>query len=119
MAEHRESDHDGHDFAHPMPVWVLITVFLALVFFTILTVALANIEMGNFEIVTTLIIATVKAFLVMLFFMHLKDDKPFNAIVFLSSFLFVALFVGLTLLDSSAYQDELIPAVPVQQAAGP
>lgn len=118
MAEHRESHHEGHDFAHPMPVWLLIAVFLALVFLTILTVALASIELGDFEIVTTLVIATIKAFLVMMFFMHLKDDKPFNAIVFFSSFLFVALFVGMTLLDSSAYQDELIPAVPAAEAPG-
>jgi cytochrome c oxidase subunit IV len=48
-------------------------------------------------------IATFKAGLVILFFMHLLWDKPLNAIVFLSSIIFVGLFLGFTLTDAQGY----------------
>ncbi|TWU15449.1 cytochrome C oxidase subunit IV family protein [Allorhodopirellula heiligendammensis] len=99
MAAHGHSD-DGTDFAHPLPVWALLTVFFALVFLTILTVAQANLDLGTFDIAIVMAIATVKAALVGAFFMHLAFDKPFNIMVFLSSFVFVGLFVIITLSDS-------------------
>jgi cytochrome c oxidase subunit 4 len=54
-----------------------------------------------------MIIATIKAGLVMAFFMHLAWDKGFNLTVFLSSFLFVLLFLSLTLTDRNEYQAEI------------
>jgi cytochrome c oxidase subunit 4 len=56
-----------------------------------------------------LAIATLKASLVVLYFMHMRYDHPFNAIVFIGSLLFVMLLVVLALLDTQAYQPELIP----------
>ncbi|TWT67154.1 cytochrome C oxidase subunit IV family protein [Allorhodopirellula solitaria] len=99
MATHGHSD-DGTDFAHPLPVWLLLTVFFALVFLTIITVAQSNLNLGSYDIAVVMLIATMKAALVGAFFMHLAYDKPFNVIVFLSSFVFVALFVIITLSDS-------------------
>jgi cytochrome c oxidase subunit 4 len=95
--------HDGHaegDFAHPLPLPLLFGVFGALVFLTIVTVFQANYELGSMDIAVVMFIATIKAVLVGLFFMHLAFDKPFNLIVFLASFVFVALFVSLTLSDA-------------------
>jgi cytochrome c oxidase subunit 4 len=54
-------------------------------------------------------IATAKATLVLLYFMHLRYDAPVNAIVFVVALLFLALFVGLALLDTTTYQPDLIP----------
>ncbi|MEM1225739.1 MAG: cytochrome C oxidase subunit IV family protein [Planctomycetota bacterium] len=99
MASHGHSD-DGTEFAHPMPLPVLFGVFGALVFLTILTVAQASYDLGSFDIAVVMFIATIKALLVALIFMHLAFDKPFNLIVFLSSFVFVGLFVIFTLSDS-------------------
>jgi len=48
-------------------------------------------------------IASVKAVLVALFFMHLWYDRPFNAILPVAAVLFVLLFVGLTLMDTARY----------------
>jgi len=45
----------------------------------------------------------VKASLVVLFFMHLRWDKPFNAIVFIGCLIFVGLFISLALLDTGQY----------------
>ena len=100
-------DHADGDFAHPMPVWLLLFVFFSLLALTGLTVFQAGLHLGNLEVWLSLIIATIKASLVMAFFMHLAYDKPFNILMFLSSFLFVVLFIGFLLMDSNAYQDNV------------
>ncbi len=99
MSSHGHAD-DGTDFAHPMPLPVLFAVFFALVFLTIITVAQASFDLGQFDVLLVMAIATVKAALVAFFFMHLAYDKPFNLVVFLSAFVFVGLFVIFTLGDS-------------------
>jgi len=99
---------DHHGFSHPMPIWMLLAVFFALLILTGLTVFQAQFDLGNAEIWLSLTIATVKAGLVILFFMHLLWDKPLNAIVILSSLIFVALFLGFTLMDAEGYRERLI-----------
>ena len=124
MSDHGHSE-DGHDFAHPMPIPMLLTVFFALVFLTVLTVFQTNFDFGRLDIVIVMIIATVKAALVAFFFMHLAFDKPLNMLLFLGSFVFVGLFVIFTLSDSQMTQGDMIqveddiPAivVPATEAA--
>jgi cytochrome c oxidase subunit IV len=75
---------------------------------TILTVLQATnptIEalVGSAEIYVTLLIATIKASLVALIFMQLAHDKPFNVIIVILALLFVALFLGFTIIDSTEY----------------
>jgi len=115
-AAHSSGEH--HGFAHPMPVWQLIAVFLALIVLTVLTVFQSTLELGNTELIVSLAIATIKASLVILFFMHMIHDKPLHAILFIGSFIFVALFLGLTLMDAGAYNDvvELIVVQPETSA---
>ena len=117
MASHGHSE-DGTDFAHPMPLPVLFGVFLALVFLTIVTVAQASFDLGSFDIPLVMGIATIKATLVALFFMHLAFDKPFNLIVFLSSFVFVGLFVIFTLSDSKMTSPAFIPTMDEPMEVG-
>jgi len=113
--------HDPNDFAHPLPVWVLLAVFFALTFLTVITVAQANIDLGSIDIVVVMTIATIKAVLVMLFFMHLAFDKPFNLIIFLSSFVFVALFIIFTLSDAQMNSPtfEAVVDEPISTVAAP
>jgi cytochrome c oxidase subunit IV len=103
--EHRE----GYDFAHPIPLWILFAVFGALVVLTLITVWQSNFDFGSYDVAIVMIIATVKALLVALFFMHLAFDKPFNFVVFFSSFVFVGLFVIFTLSDSRMTSDSFEP----------
>lgn len=103
--------HDPHDFAHPMPVWMLLAVFFALSFLTVITVWQTNFDLGSADVIVVMAIATVKATLVMLFFMHLAYDKPFNLIIFLSAFVFVALFIIFTLGDSQLTKFAFEPVV--------
>lgn len=108
---HHSVSAEGHplpSFSHPMPVSTLLATFLALVLFTIVTVVVAKmLPLGRFEVWVSLGIASVKAALVLLFFMHMLHDKPFNILVFMSSFLFAALFIGFTLTDSEQYQAQI------------
>ncbi|HEX6985290.1 MAG TPA: cytochrome C oxidase subunit IV family protein, partial [Planctomycetaceae bacterium] len=107
MAGH-EHGAEYNPIAHVASKGMLIAVFVALVALTFLTVWQGTqLELGRLELVIVLAIATVKASLVVLFFMHLRYDKPLNVIVFLSSLLFVALFLGGTLTDAVYYQPDV------------
>ena len=101
MAEtaHPNQTHSDEHLAHVMSPRTLVSVFTALVGLTLLTVAAAQISFGAWEVWVSLGIASVKAALVAIYFMHLRHDRPFNVIVFFSSLLFVALFLALTLMD--------------------
>ncbi len=103
--QNHEHDHDHSGFAHPVPVKLLLAVFVSLVFLTILTIKVNDLPLGKLDIWAALIIATIKASLVCLFFMHMFWEKGINLIAFFSSFLFVTLFIGLTLMDTNAYRD--------------
>ena len=122
-AGHAHSGHvrdDGHHgFAHPMPIWQLLAVFFALIILTILTVYQSTFDFGSMELWLSLFIATVKAALVILFFMHMIHEKPFNAIVFVSGFIFVALFIGATLDDAHNYKHAVELQPPPADASVP
>jgi cytochrome c oxidase subunit 4 len=98
-----------HALAHVMPLRVLAAVWIGLLALTVVTVAATKLDLGGMSLWIALGIATTKATLVALFFMHLRYDRPFNAIVFVTAFLFFLLFVGLALMDTKAYEPELIP----------
>ena len=94
--------HADEHLAHVMSPRTLISVFLALVGLTLFTISAAQISFGAWEVWVSLGIASVKAALVAVYFMHLRHDRPFNVIVFFSSLLVVALFLALTLMDLQA-----------------
>ena len=92
-----------------MPLRTLFTIFFALIALTLATVLIAQLDLGSLEIGIAMFIATIKAALVVVYFMHLRYDNPFNAVLFVFSLVFVALFIGLTLMDVGQYQIDLIP----------
>ena len=120
------SDHDNlPSFCHPAPIKMLFAVFFGLIFLTILTVVTSASAPalgipGAFMFPIAMIFATAKAFLVCAFFMHMWWDKSFNIMAFLSSLLFVCMFVGMTLIDTSHYQDtiDLSPRQPDPEIPG-
>ncbi len=112
MAEigHQTTDADAHaEHPHVVPMKVLLSVWIGLLVLTVVTVAVTKVNLGNFNLWIAMAIATVKASLVVLYFMHMRYDRPFNAMVFISALLVVALFIGIALIDTGAYQPELIP----------
>jgi len=109
MSHQAEHNHENHpDVGHVAPMWILISIFVALLVLTYLTVAVAKIDMGELNIIVAMGIATLKAALVVLFFMHLIWDKPFNVVVFVTSLVCIFLFILFALLDSSNYLPQMI-----------
>ena len=101
---------ESHDSGvHVASVKLLLVVWVALMIGTWLTVAASNIDLGFLNIWLGLAIATAKAVLVGLYYMHLRWDKPFNTFVFLGAFFFLFLFIGFAMMDSAQYQPDLIP----------
>jgi len=98
-----------HGVGHVVPLSLLFAVLGALLVLTVVTVAVTQVDLGALNLVVALGIALVKASLVALYFMHLRWDRPFNAIVLIFALLLVVLFVGLSLLDSVQYQPDVIP----------
>jgi cytochrome c oxidase subunit 4 len=56
---------------------------------------------GAWNLAIAILVATVKASLVVLFFMHLREDSRFNALVFVGSILFMGIFLAYTLNDTA------------------
>jgi cytochrome c oxidase subunit 4 len=99
------ADHGQGDLhVHVMPVSILLGVWAALMVMTVFTFVMSYVSLGPVDIIVVMAVATVKASLVGLYFMHLRYDKPFNAMIFLSSLGFVGLFITLCLMDSSQNQ---------------
>jgi len=76
-------------------------VWLALVILTIITVSVSYLDMKKFTIFTAMLIATVKAGLVILYFMHIRYEKLIYTIMILFVLLTYAVFIGLTFVDYS------------------
>jgi len=99
--------HDDHSIGHISPIGALIGVFTLLIFFTFLTVAVTYVDLGPANIWIALGVAVVKATLVGLYFMHLRYDSPFNGLILIVAFMFLALFIGISLMDTGEYQPRI------------
>jgi cytochrome c oxidase subunit IV len=95
-------------YAHIMPLPVLCAVFAALIFFTGLTLSATWYDLGHWNLILAMGIATVKASLVVLYFMHLRYDYPLNALIFITALVFMTLFISITLLDTLQYQPDIL-----------
>lgn len=84
---------------HQVPVKTYVITFAALISLTILTTAVAFVDMGEMNTVVALAIAFAKMSLVVLFFMHLKYQKGMTRAVILAGFFWLAILVTLTLAD--------------------
>lgn len=92
---------------HIIPLRTYFKVFGALMVLTALTVITAQVDLGGWaNIVLAMFIATIKASLVLMFFMHLYYDNKTNLIFFLGSVLFLIIFITFTLIDVD-YRDKI------------
>lgn len=99
-ATHDHDHDDGAVHAHVSSVPFYVTVFLGLLFLTGMTVGQSYVDLGKMNIVLVILIATMKASLVVTFFMHLKWDNKFNALIFISTLFFIGVFFAYTLNDT-------------------
>jgi cytochrome c oxidase subunit 4 len=91
----------GEHKPHVLPLRIYLAVAAGLLSLTWLTVWVSYFDIGAFNVVVAMAVATIKASLVTLFFMHLKYDERFNALVFVSAFAFLSLFFVFTLADTA------------------
>jgi cytochrome c oxidase subunit 4 len=96
---------ENHGRAHVTPLKVYLTVGIALLILTAMTVRISFIHLGGWNVVVALLIASTKGALVALFFMHLYYDKKMYAIVFSMGLLFLSIFLALTLFDTLSRGD--------------
>lgn len=98
MSSHSAEDVKKH-------TWIYFTVFGSLALLTVLTVAVASLELAmGAAVVLALAIATLKSSLVASFFMHLVTEKKLILIVL---FFTVIFFVALILLPLSDVMDNV------------
>jgi cytochrome c oxidase subunit 4 len=116
MAHHDSKGHaSAHDeVGHVVPLSTLVGVLAALLVLTVVTVAVTWVDLGALNLVVAMVIALIKGALVLLYFMHLRWDRPFNAVVLISALAFVVIFVALSLMDSVNYQPDMIPGYAPQ-----
>jgi cytochrome c oxidase subunit 4 len=74
-------------------------VFGALIVGTALTVLVAFFDLGIFNNIVMLLIASVKALLVVLFFMHVRWSTRLTWVVAASGFVWLIILFGLTMTD--------------------
>ena len=80
----------SHQHEHIESARNYILVFLGLIFLTVLTTAVAFVDLGAFNIVVALGIATCKMLLVALWFMHVKDSSALTKLVITGALLWLA-----------------------------
>jgi cytochrome c oxidase subunit IV len=93
------SDHSKSGHSHS-PLGTYFAVWAALLFGTLLTYEAAKLDLGKFNAAVALIIATTKALLVALFFMHLKGaSEKLLKLVVISTIFFLMILLVLSLAD--------------------
>lgn len=101
--------HDPESHAvHAVPAKVLLGVWAALMILTLLTVAATWVQLGRMNLVLAMVIATIKAGLVALYFMHLRYENPFHGFLLIVGLGFVALFIAFAIGDTRAYSPDFV-----------
>lgn len=103
MSTHHEHDlrehKDAHKGHHILPPSMALKIWAALMVLTVLTVWVAGIDFGRWNMVIAMLVATIKGTLVAAFFMGLKYDRKFNTVIFVTSIVFFLIFVAFTATD--------------------
>ena len=82
--------------SHILPKRVYYTIFAILLFCTYLTVQIAFLDLGAWNTVAALAIATFKATIVVLFFMHVKYSGKLTWVVVAGSLFWLGILIVMT-----------------------
>jgi cytochrome c oxidase subunit 4 len=94
MSQNQNEEHAGHSQAFSVALGV------GLLILTAITVKAAFIDLGVFNPIVALLIATIKAVLVVLFFMHVKGaSEKLTAAVVVAGFFFLGILLALSMAD--------------------
>ena len=92
---------------HIVPKRIYIAVWATLLAMTLLTTLVAFVDLGRFNTVVALAIATFKATLVVLFFMGARYTPRLTKVVIICGIFFLALLLSFSIVD---YLSRLWPA---------
>lgn len=84
---------------HLLSIKTLALILAALLALTGLTIAMSYIHLGWFNVPLTLMIASTKSTLVLLFFMHLKYEGPTIRYSLIGTIGFLAIMIGFIFWD--------------------
>jgi len=100
MSERTLPGRRAPEHEHILPVSLYVTIWLTLMVLTVVTAAVSFIDLGPFNTIVALFIASFKAILVVLFFMHVKymSDRLTKMVVVAVIF-WLFLLLGLSLMD--------------------
>jgi cytochrome c oxidase subunit 4 len=109
--------------SHTSPVWIYFAIFGVLLTLTGVTVSAAYMDLAGWAAPVAVGIASVKATLVVLYFMHVRYGSRLIALYAASGFLFLAILLGITLSEVAGRRaqlqaDPLRPTAP-RAADGP
>ena len=93
-----ENDHIEHT-EHIVPPTTYAVIIVTLLCMTAATIAAAYVNLGKFNIVVALGIATLKATLVVLFFMHAKYSPKRTQLVIIAGVFWLGILLVMTLSD--------------------
>jgi len=85
---------------HVIPFKIYMRVFASLIVLTVITVSVSFVDLGSYNLLIAMLVAGIKASLVAMFFMHLYYDNKLNLIIFLTSILFLVIFIVFTMFDT-------------------
>jgi cytochrome c oxidase subunit IV len=98
---------------HVSPKSVYYSIFGALMVLTAITVFAAYVNLGNFNAPVALGIATFKATLVVLFFMHVKYSSQLTKLVVSTALFFLVILIAEGMMDYSTRGIQgLLPQLP-------
>ncbi len=101
---------------HITPLKTYIIVACALFVFTGITVGVSLIPLGGWNAVVAVLIASIKATLVGLFFMHLLYDKKIYLVIVMVAVVILFIFLTLTMFDTVRRGDLYqIKSAPIEQ----
>lgn len=93
---------DHHEEHHVMPLKIYFGVFGALLVLSFLTVFVSKgIHLGAASLPVAMIVATAKASLVVLYFMHVLHDNRLIGLIVVACIFFMMLFFSMTMLDTA------------------
>jgi cytochrome c oxidase subunit IV len=85
---------------HILPAKLYVAIWASLICLTVLTAAVAFVDLGPFNTVVALVIASLKALLVILFFMHVKyTSEKLTKVVIVSAIFWLLILLALSLAD--------------------
>ena len=95
MDEHTSTE--KHDEHHGYGVYLL--TWIALILLTAVTVTVAGMQLGGLSVAVALLVAAVKGTVVVLFFMHLREEMPIFTIMLIVAIITLTIFIGVTFFD--------------------